>query len=219
MKSMNLASHLTIILGICATGLGPATLQAAPGYLTDSVGAVVSDSSAACVKTGSWTSSLGSPACDAALAARLEAERLAAEQARLAANLNKLKSPAAIKKPALVSFSDSGNVMFEFNSAVLTPAATGELDKLVDKISGYDQVEGIRITGHTDSTGPERYNQNLSEQRAASVGDYLASHGIQTRLLTVGGMGETSPVVENTTREGRARNRRVDILISGSNEE
>ena len=219
MKPKQLASHLTVFLGICAAGLGMSAVQAAPGYLSDSAGAVVSDISGACVKTGSWTSSLSTPACDAALAARLEAERLAAEQARQAENLARLESPAAIKKPALVSISDSGNVMFEFNSATLTPAASSELEKLVDKISGYDQIDGIRITGHTDNTGPDAYNQNLSEQRAASVGDYLASRGINTRLLTVSGMGEASPVAENTTREGRARNRRVDILIKGSNEE
>ena len=216
MKSSKLTRHLTVILGVCAAGLGVSAVQAAPGYLGDSAGTVVMDSSGACVKTGSWTSSLGTPACDAALAARLEAERLAAEQAAM---LEKLESPAAIKQPTLVRFSDTGNVMFEFNSATLTPAANGELDRLVDKITGYDEIDGIKITGHTDNTGPEAYNQTLSERRAASVGDYLASRGIKTRLLTVDGMGEAKPVAENTTREGRARNRRVDILIKGSSEE
>ena len=177
------------------------------------------DGSGDCVKTGSWTSSLSTPSCDAALAARLEAERLAAEQARNAEKLAQLKAPAAIKKPILVQFSDSSNVMFEFNSAKLTPTATGELDKLANKLGDYVMVQKIQVIGHTDSTGPEGYNQTLSEQRAASVGDYLASRGIKTKLLSTDGMGESSPIAENTSREGRARNRRVDILISGETSE
>jgi OOP family OmpA-OmpF porin len=219
MTSKTLNSNRIAMLGIAAIAINTMTVHASPGYLTDITGAVVSSNNGDCVKTGAWTSELGTPDCDAALAARLEAERLAAEQARLAADLAKLESPAAIAKPALARVSDSGNVMFEFNSAVLTPAAKQQLDMIVGKIGEFDVVEDIRIVGHTDNSGPDMYNLTLSERRAASVGDYLASRGVSKNLLSTAGKGETSPIADNMTREGRARNRRVDILISGNADE
>ena len=190
-----------------------------PGYLNDKSGSVVTDSAGDCVKTGGWTSKLGTPACDAALAARLEAERLAAENALAAAKLAQLESPAASKKPLLVRLSDERNVMFEFNSASLNPSASNELVRVLNKIDEFDSIDSIEIIGHTDSSGPEQYNQALSVQRATGVRDYLAAHGVAARVLTVNGKGEMSPVADNTSREGRAKNRRVDILIRGDKHE
>lgn len=203
---------------------GTGTVLAASGYVLDSAGKVLTSGFGECVQTSAWTPDLGTPECDPALAARLEAERLAAEEARLAAEearraaeLAALQPPAAA--PALIRLSDRRNVVFEFNSAVLTPAAAGEMDRVLDKIREFDTIDGIEIVGHTDSTGPERYNQSLSEQRAASVRDFLASHGIRAALVSARGAGEAAPIADNKTREGRARNRRVDILISGSTQE
>ena len=158
------------------------------------------------------------PECDAALAARLEAERLAAEQVRLTAKLAALESPAAAA-PTLVRLSDKRNVMFEFNSAVLTPDAQQELDKVLGMIREFDQIDGIEIVGHTDSSGPDSYNQTLSERRAASVKQLLESRGVGSSAVSVRGEGESNPVSDNGTRDGRARNRRVDILISGNSVE
>jgi len=106
--------------------------------------------------------------------------------------------------------------MFEFNSAVLTPAATRELDKVVDRIREFDQVDDIEIVSHTDSSGLENYNQPLSEKRAASVKQFLNSRGVGSSAVTARGEGESNPVADNSTRDGRAKNRRVDILISGN---
>jgi len=211
-------------LGSALIAVSAASVIASPGYVQDSAGTVITGDFGECVQTSAWSQDISTPECDAALAARLEAERLAAEKlaaekARLAAKLAALESPAAAAPPILVRLSDKRNVMFEFNSANLTPAATQDLDRMLGKIREFDQIDGIEIVGHTDSSGPENYNQTLSEQRAASVKQFLESHGVGAALLSARGAGESSPVVENTTRDGRARNRRVDILISGNSAE
>jgi OOP family OmpA-OmpF porin len=77
-----------------------------------------------------------------------------------------------------------------------------------------NQTTHITVTGHTDSTGPEAYNQKLSERRANAVADYMAnSLGVDRMRMKVSGMGESSPVADNATREGRAKNRRTEIDV------
>ncbi len=100
---------------------------------------------------------------------------------------------------------------FDFDSAELKPAMMAELDKIADKIKATNGDEKILVIGHTDSTGPEAYNQRLSERRAQAVADYLAGKGITN--LSIKGMGESQPVADNGTRDGRAMNRRVEIVV------
>ncbi len=101
---------------------------------------------------------------------------------------------------------------FDFDSAELKPAMMAALDDVAAKVAASAGNESLEVVGHTDSTGPENYNQGLSERRAQAAADYLASQGVNPSMLTVKGMGESSPVADNGTREGRAMNRRVDIL-------
>jgi OOP family OmpA-OmpF porin len=110
------------------------------------------------------------------------------------------------------------DINFAFDSASLTAAAKRLIDDEVEQIrqSGAlrnAQIDEIRITGHTDSTGPANYNQMLSERRANTVASYLKSVAEQRidDLVTVVGMGETAPIASNSTREGRAQNRRVEV--------
>ena len=72
----------------------------------------------------------------------------------------------------------------------------------------------VDVYGHTDSTGDDRYNYDLSQRRALSVANYLSSQGIDSRRFAVTGFGETRPVADNSTPEGRAQNRRVEIQLS-----
>jgi len=71
----------------------------------------------------------------------------------------------------------------------------------------------VDVVGYTDSTGPAKYNQGLSERRAKSVYDYFVSKGIAADRLTTKGYGEERPVASNATREGRAKNRRVELVV------
>lgn len=101
---------------------------------------------------------------------------------------------------------------FDFDSAALKPAMEAELDAIADKVMASNGAETLDIIGHTDSTGPEAYNQRLSERRAQSAADYLIGKGIPATSITISGMGESQPVADNSTREGRAMNRRVEVL-------
>jgi len=101
-------------------------------------------------------------------------------------------------------------VNFEFDSATLTADSIAKLDDAVTilKRNADDKLE---IAGHTDSQGAEDYNQGLSERRAQAVADYLIAHGANGANLTVKGYGESHPVADNGSMEGRAANRRVEL--------
>jgi OOP family OmpA-OmpF porin len=99
-------------------------------------------------------------------------------------------------------------LQFEFNSAELTAADKAILDEVAENLKRLKFVSGT-VVGHTDSTGPEAFNQALSERRAASVVAYLETKGIDPGRLMAKGKGESQPIADNGTREGRALNRRV----------
>ena len=105
-------------------------------------------------------------------------------------------------------------VNFEFDSARLTADSSTTLDNAVSTLKRYPELT-IECTGHTDSTGADSYNQRLSEQRAHSVCEYLADHGIERSRLTERGYGESQPIADNSTEAGRAENRRVTLRITG----
>jgi outer membrane protein OmpA-like peptidoglycan-associated protein len=103
-------------------------------------------------------------------------------------------------------------INFAYNSATIEPRFRATLDRVASVLSEYNQSY-IDVYGFTDSTGSEDYNQGLSERRAASVADYLSSHGVQPARIATRGFGETQPIASNETEEGRAANRRVEIKI------
>jgi len=106
-----------------------------------------------------------------------------------------------------------GGGYFGFNSAEINESAWTAIANVVTEKVGKNPGSSLVIEGHTDSTGPSDYNQNLSERRAEAVKDFFASKGIPSASMTTVGYGETMPRVSNTTPEGRAVNRRVDIRI------
>ncbi len=106
---------------------------------------------------------------------------------------------------------DSG-ILFDVDSASLRPEARENLENLAKILNKYDDTE-ILIEGHTDSTGPEDYNQGLSERRGSSVSSYLAGLGVRKVRLSTAGYGEMQPIALNDTPEGRQANRRVEVAI------
>lgn len=102
-------------------------------------------------------------------------------------------------------------VHFELNKAVLTAAATAILDDAAATLKRNPHVR-VEITGHTDSTGTEQYNQSLSERRADAARSYLVSRGVDAKRLSTSGRGESMPIAGNDTREGRQANRRVELV-------
>ncbi|MGB7408444.1 MAG: OmpA family protein [Pontixanthobacter sp.] len=103
-------------------------------------------------------------------------------------------------------------VTFAVNSANINPTFQNTLDVVANSMQTYPNSL-IDVYGHTDSTGADAYNQRLSEQRAQAVANYLVQRGVSRSRIRSQGFGETSPVADNSTTQGRALNRRVEIKI------
>lgn len=106
---------------------------------------------------------------------------------------------------------DSG-ILFDFDKATLKPVARANLDKLAVILNKYADTD-ILVDGHTDSKGSDEYNLKLSQSRAQSVANYLAGLQVAATRMTIMGYGESRPVADNETEEGRAQNRRVEVGI------
>lgn len=103
-------------------------------------------------------------------------------------------------------------ITFAYNRADVQPQFRATLDQVAATLQEYRST-AIDVYGHTDSTGSDSYNQDLSERRARSVADYLVSRGIDRVRLGTRGFGENQPIADNSTDAGRAANRRVELRI------
>jgi outer membrane protein OmpA-like peptidoglycan-associated protein len=105
------------------------------------------------------------------------------------------------------------SIQFEYNKADLLPGSFDILKRLISKIEKFPNYE-VGIAGHTDSTGSDEYNQKLSERRALAVYKYLVEQDVDKERLSTQGFGETQPIDDNETEQGRARNRRVEFYLT-----
>jgi OmpA-OmpF porin, OOP family len=158
-------------------------------------GDVWKNASGDCWRDANWTPATAAPGCGAAAA------------------------PAAPKAAAPVAAASkvtyAADAFFDFDKAVVKPAGKAKLDDLVAKVKGIN-LEVIIAVGHTDSIGSDAYNQKLSVRRAEAVKAYLVSKGIEKNRIYTEGKGEKQPVASNKTKEGRAKNRRVEIEVVGT---
>lgn len=106
----------------------------------------------------------------------------------------------------------SATSTFAFDSAVLSPASKNGLDEIVKRLKSNPN-EKIRVFGYTDSVGSEAYNIALSQKRADAVKAYLVKEGIDGARIVTKGFGEANPVASNATAEGRAENRRTEVIF------
>ena len=143
-------------------------------------------------------------------AARAEAEK-AELRARLLAQLNAILQTRDSARGLIVNMSD---VLFDTGSYTLKPGAREKLAKISGILLGHPGLN-MQIEGHTDIVGGDEFNQRLSEQRAGSVRDFLAEQGVPASSITARGFGKTQPVASNETAEGRQRNRRVELVVTG----
>jgi outer membrane protein OmpA-like peptidoglycan-associated protein len=150
-----------------------------------------------------------------------ERERLAAEtQQREAADKRAQQALADLARIASVKqdtrgtvITLSGGVLFASAKFDLLPAAQANLAQVADTLSKGDPDSRIMVAGHTDSQGGEAYNMELSQHRAEAVRSFLVSHGVAADRITAQGFGLSQPVADNSSPEGRADNRRVEIVI------
>ena len=160
-------------------------------------GDVWKNSTGLCWRDANWTPATAAPGCDGAVAAPAAA-------------------PAPVTaKPAASKVTFAADAFFDFDKSVLKPAGKAKLSDLVDKVQGIN-LEVIIAVGHTDSVGSDAYNQKLSVRRAEAVKAFLVSKGIEKNRIYTEGKGEKQPVADNKTKEGRAKNRRVEIEVVGT---
>jgi OOP family OmpA-OmpF porin len=163
----------------------------------------VLDSSGKCVKTSSWSKETAVKECNPELFPEPVAEAP--------------PPPAPPPQPTYEKVTISATALFDFDSDVLKPEGKTAIQELADSITAKSgTVVDIDVIGHTDSTGPEEYNEQLSLRRATSVKNFLVESGVDSGIIDVSGKGETMPIADNSTREGRAQNRRVEINVGAN---
>lgn len=144
------------------------------------------------------------------------ARRQAAEKraAQAAADLAKFASVKQETRGMVITL--SGSVLFASAKWDLMPAAQARLNDVATALIKEDPNSKMVVEGHTDSQGTAKYNQDLSKHRAQAVRDYLVTRGIASDRISAEGFGETRTIADNASPEGRANNRRVEIVVQPS---
>jgi OOP family OmpA-OmpF porin len=172
----------------------------------------------ACWRTGYWTPAMANSECDPDLVpkpAPVVTPAPAAPVAPPPPPPAAAPAPAAKPKPVAEKITFAADVLFDFDKAVIKSEGKSKLDDLAAKVKDVN-LEVVIAIGHTDSIGSDTYNQRLSMRRAESVKAYLVSKGIEPNRVYTEGKGEKQPVASNSTKEGRQKNRRVEIEVIGT---
>jgi outer membrane protein OmpA-like peptidoglycan-associated protein len=156
-----------------------------------------------------------------AAAAETEAARLREREAgeheraqlriQIREQLNRILQTQDTARGLIVNMSD---VLFDTAQYSLRPGAREKLAKVSGILLAHPELK-VQVEGHTDSVGPDEYNQTLSENRANAVRTFLTSQGVDPNTITAKGFGKTRPVTTNDTAAGRQQNRRVELVVSG----
>jgi OmpA-OmpF porin, OOP family len=173
----------------------------------DSAGDVTNDGAGDCLRTIWWQKdgSCGNQAPAAPAKKQAKAEPAPAPA----------PAPVAKAKPQSAVFNLSSSAAFELSGFELSAEGKAEVKDFAAKLEGHD-VDKIVVEGYTDNTGDAAFNQQLSEKRANSVKDEMVKNGVDASLITVIGHGENDPIADNSTRAGRAQNRRVTVSVEGN---
>ena len=120
--------------------------------------------------------------------------------------------PSSDAPPPMTKIESLSGPHFAFNQATLTPEGQAKVRGVAATLNRYPD-RGIEVSGYTDSSGDDARNQRLSERRAEAVKQILVQSGVSARRITTAGYGAANPVASNATAEGRAQNRRVEIVL------
>ena len=186
--------QLMVVAGVAVSASAFAQQRSVDNWVNSSGTAWRNGTNELCWRNSSWTPATAAAGCDGAVAA---------------------PAAATPSKPISSKVSLTADALFDFDKSNIKPAAKASLDSLVERVKTLT-LEVVIAVGHTDSIGTDAYNQKLSLRRADSVKKYLISKGIDANRIYVEGKGESQPVANNKTAEGRAKNRRVEIEVIGT---
>lgn len=211
MKSISVLRGL-VLIGLAGFVPGAMAEEIVSGYVPAGDGSAVKDSSGNCLRTQYDDTSVKLPECGYQEPAPVPEARLEVVATPTAATVTGKMMQTVTLQAAM---------LFGFDSAELSDDGKAVIDERIQRLRGQVQLtSAMRIEGHTDSIGPESYNQQLSVRRAQAVADFIAtrSYNVKASDIEVVGLGENDPIASNATREGRARNRRVVVMAEGKTE-
>jgi OOP family OmpA-OmpF porin len=215
----------SLALALSLVGFAAATSAHDSGNWESSAGEVWKNTPGECWRTGFWTPANALPGCDGAITETPKV-MVKPDPVMPTPEITPAPAPAAASAPAPApapaaaaavssKVTYAADAFFDFDKSVIKPEGKAKLDDLADKVKAIN-LEVIIAVGHTDSVGSDAYNQKLSLRRSQAVKAYLVSKGIDKTRIYTEGKGEKQPVADNKTKEGRAKNRRVEIEVVGS---
>jgi OOP family OmpA-OmpF porin len=224
-----------LLLAISAAFAGTAVAQNAPlttdiqakkphsAYVQDARGVIARDPFGLCWRTGYWTPADAVPGCDIPLCVapetlvdgKCEAPPEPPPVVVAPPPVVTPPPPPPVIAPTSEKVSYAADAFFDFDKSVLKPEGKEQLDDLAMKLQGMD-LEVIIAVGHTDSIGSDEYNEKLAMRRSEAVKAYMVGKGVDAARIYTEGKGEKQPVADNKTKEGRAKNRRVEIEVVGT---
>jgi OOP family OmpA-OmpF porin len=202
---------LLVALGVAMSATAfNAAAQSKEGYAVENTGTVWRNYQNECWRAGYWTPAMAIQECDPVVAPPKPGVTPPPPPAPAPA-----KPEPGKPKPVAEKVTLAADVLFDFDKSVLKPEGKSKLDDLANKIRAIN-LEVVIAIGHTDSIGSDAYNQKLSVRRAEAVKAYLISKGVEPNRIYTEGKGEKQPVASNKTKEGRQKNRRVEIEVIGT---
>jgi OOP family OmpA-OmpF porin len=198
---------------------GAAQAAGVPGYVSDSSSQIWTSPFGQCWKTTDWTPEKAAAPCDAVRRVEAPVPPPVAVAPAAPAPTPLVVAPPP---PVIEQISLSSDVLFEFDKADLKPEGQKKIDEIADRLKGAN-VATVSLIGHADRIGPEDYNQQLSEKRAAAVKDYLAQRGVEQTKVRSEGRGKSEPVTGDQCKGISGAklisclqpDRRVDVEVRG----
>jgi OmpA-OmpF porin, OOP family len=211
MKKMSTLTQVLLAVAVGAvssTAMAHTTSnnEAQAGYVVDAQGKTVKDGSGECLRSSIFTAQLATQECDPDLIPKPAPAPAPVVKPAPAP----MPVPPAPPAPEVRKVTLEADTYFDFGKSTLKPAGKSRIDAELGKLNGSTLNSAVAI-GHTDSIGTDAYNQKLSERRAQAVKDYMVSKGVPADKIQIKGMGESQPLANNKTKDGRAKNRRVEV--------
>jgi OOP family OmpA-OmpF porin len=221
MKNMKIIATVATCVSVLvlSNNISAQTLPRTYGYAVDTSGTIVRDNYLECWRTGYWTAALAVPECDRDMAPKAAPAPVAAPVAPAPVAAAVVAAPVVAPAPKPVEAFKTTIVEkairleganFATGSSKLLDSANSKLDEVVKSAADFPEIQ-LAVSGYTDNVGNAARNQKLSQERADAVKAYLTKKGVAANRISTKGFGADSPIADNSSVEGRAKNRRVEV--------